>query len=91
MEAVGTSILFYVSKKREWKIRDKVRRSARKVVTALTPRRSEFPKSVKEDGEMNVRGRRVRLPLTPRIRLQQLDLEDGYGKKETRGKSTAQT
>ena len=85
------AILFYVAKKREWKIRETLRRSARKVVTALTPRRSEFPKSVKESGGTS-RGR-VRLddvPPTPRLRPE--DIEKGYARPMTRqspeGRST---
>ncbi|EMR70262.1 hypothetical protein MGN70_000116 [Eutypa lata] len=73
---ISTAVLFYLAKKREWKVRENLRRSARKVVTALTPRRSEFPKSVKESGKSS-RGR-VRLddvPPTPRLRPE--DLEKG--------------
>ena len=69
--------LFYVAKKREWKIREGLRRSAKKVVTALTPRRSEFPKNVKGSSARASRGR-VRLddvPPTPRLRPE--DLEKG--------------
>lgn len=53
-----------------------MRRSVRKVVTALTPRRTEFPKSVKES--TGRRGGRVKIddvPPTPRI--QPGDLEKG--------------
>ncbi|TPX10247.1 uncharacterized protein E0L32_001444 [Thyridium curvatum] len=74
---ISTSILFYVAKKREWKVRETLRRSARKVVTALTPRRSEFPRSVKESGSGKSR-RHVRLddvPPTPRLKPE--DLEKG--------------
>ncbi|EPE10394.1 hypothetical protein F503_05489 [Ophiostoma piceae UAMH 11346] len=72
---ITSAILFYLAKKREWKIRESIRRSARKVVTALTPRRSEFPRSAKE-GRPASRGR-VRLddvPPTPRLPK---DLEKG--------------
>lgn len=61
---VATSVLFFVAKKREWTVRETIRRSARKVVTAMTPRRTEFPKSVKE-------------PPTPKIKPDDLDLEKG--------------
>ncbi len=74
---VSTAVLFYLAKKREWKVRENLRRSARKVVTALTPRRSEFPKSARESSGGSSRGR-VRLndvPPTPRIRPE--DLEKG--------------
>ena len=78
--AVGMAVLFYLTKKKEWKLRDKMRRSARKVVTALTPRRTEFPRSVKEGSIRNGKsGRgRVRLddvPPTPRLRPE--DVEKG--------------
>ncbi|OAA61082.1 hypothetical protein SPI_05106 [Niveomyces insectorum RCEF 264] len=75
---ITSSVLFYLAKKREWKVRETIRRSARKVVTALTPRRSEFPKSVK-DRPTTSRGR-VRLddvPPTPRLPV---DLEKGLNK-----------
>lgn len=81
---VSTAVLFYLAKKKEWKIRESIRRSARKVVTALTPRRSEFPKSVKESSGRSSRGR-VRLddvPPTPRLRPE--DLEKGLGKASIR-------
>lgn len=77
---VSSSILFFVAKKREWKVRETIRRSARRVVTALTPRRSEFPKSVKASTGRRGGGR-VRLddvPPTPRIRPD--DLEKGLEK-----------
>ncbi|KAI0129548.1 hypothetical protein BJ170DRAFT_278079 [Xylariales sp. AK1849] len=73
---IASAVLFYLAKKKEWKIRESIRRSARKVVTALTPRRSEFPRSVKESGRTS-RGR-VRLddvPPTPRLKPE--DLEKG--------------
>ncbi|CAK7200780.1 hypothetical protein SEUCBS139899_003479 [Sporothrix eucalyptigena] len=75
---ISSAVLFFVAKKREWKVRENIRRSARRVVTALTPRRSEFPKSVKESRGGGSRGR-VRLddvPPTPRLPK---DLEKGLG------------
>jgi hypothetical protein len=72
---IGTSVLFFVAKKREWTVRETIRRSARKVVTVLTPRRSEFPKSVKEG-----RSRLDDVPPTPRIKPEYLDLEKGVDK-----------
>lgn len=72
---IGMAILFYVAKKREWKMREKLRQSARKVVNALTPRRSEFPKEVRNAH----RGRKgIRLddvPPTPRLTPE--DIEKG--------------
>ncbi|KAI0009395.1 hypothetical protein F4779DRAFT_376740 [Xylariaceae sp. FL0662B] len=73
------AVLFYLAKKREWKVRENIRRSAKKVVTALTPRRSEFPKSVKDSGSSS--RNRVRLedvPPTPRLRPE--DIEKGLAK-----------
>ncbi|KAI1815919.1 hypothetical protein GGS20DRAFT_293916 [Poronia punctata] len=81
---ISTAVLFFLAKKREWKVREKVRRSARKVVTALTPRRSEFPKSVKQSSGRSSRGR-VRLddvPPTPRLRPE--DVEKGLAKPNVR-------
>lgn len=74
-----------MAKKREWTVRETIRKSARKVVTALTPRRSEFPKSVKDGGSGNSsrNGRMNKLdevPPTPRIKPEHLnlDLEKGF-------------
>ncbi|KAK3905245.1 hypothetical protein C8A05DRAFT_41780 [Staphylotrichum tortipilum] len=83
---IATSALFFVAKKREWTVRETIRRSARKVVTVLTPRRSEFPRSVKE----STGGGRSKLddvPPTPRIKAEYLDLEKGLddAKKKKRG------
>ncbi|KAF3015884.1 hypothetical protein G7054_g6965 [Neopestalotiopsis clavispora] len=77
---IASAVLFYLAKKREWKVRESIRRSAKKVVTALTPRRSEFPRSVKESGRTS-RGR-TRLddvPPTPRLRPE--DIEKGLAAK----------
>lgn len=79
--AVSSATLFYIAKKREWKVRETIRRSARKVVTALTPRRSEFPSSVK-DGLPKSRSGRTRveeIPPTPRLKPE--DLEKGLAAK----------
>ncbi|KAI0912038.1 hypothetical protein F4824DRAFT_228667 [Ustulina deusta] len=81
---ISTAVLFYLAKKREWKVRESIRRSARKVVTALTPRRSEFPRSTKESAGRSARGR-VRLddvPPTPRLRPE--DIEKGLAKSNIR-------
>ncbi|KAK4190937.1 hypothetical protein QBC35DRAFT_43960 [Podospora australis] len=81
---IASSVLFFVAKKREWTVKETIRRSARKVVTVLTPRRSEFPRSVKESvggGSGGSRGKGMRLddvPPTPRIAPEHLkDLEKG--------------
>ncbi|KAF2972888.1 hypothetical protein GGR58DRAFT_157621 [Xylaria digitata] len=81
---ISTAVLFYLAKKKEWKVRESIRRSAKKVVTALTPRRSEFPRSVKESSGKSSRGR-VRLddvPPTPRLRSE--DIEKGLAKSNIR-------
>lgn len=73
----GTATLFYIAKKNEWKVRETIRKSARKVVTALTPRRTEFPSSVK-NGPIKSRAGRARIddvPPTPRLKPE--DLEKG--------------
>lgn len=75
---IASTVLFFVAKKREWTMRETLRRSARKVVTALTPRRTEFPSSVKDSVG---RGGRVKLddvPPTPRIK--ESDMEKGLSK-----------
>ncbi|KAK4666123.1 hypothetical protein QC763_406690 [Podospora pseudopauciseta] len=87
LAGIASSVLFYVAKKREWTVKETIRRSARKVVTALTPRRSEFPRSVKEGG--GSRNGRVKLddvPPTPRLTPERLeDLEKGLeGKKKNK-------
>jgi hypothetical protein len=46
----------------------------------LTPRRSEFPKSVKESGGGGRRTRFDDVPPTPRIKPEYLDLEKGLDK-----------
>ncbi|CRK09738.1 hypothetical protein HYQ45_015191 [Verticillium longisporum] len=74
---IGMAVLFYVAKKREWKIRENLRRSARKVVTALTPRRTEFPKEVKDSLGRSRRGRTKLDDVPPTPRLRPEDLEKG--------------
>ncbi|KAK3303521.1 uncharacterized protein B0T15DRAFT_496068 [Chaetomium strumarium] len=77
---IASMVLFWVAKKREWTVKETLRRSARKVVTALTPRRSEFPKSVKESSGRGGRSRLDDVPPTPRIKPEYLDLEKGLEK-----------
>lgn len=48
IQIVASSILWYLAKKRSWEVRKTIRRSARRVATALTPRRSTFPKDVQK-------------------------------------------
>ncbi|KAG9254676.1 uncharacterized protein F5Z01DRAFT_686576 [Emericellopsis atlantica] len=82
--------LFFIAKKREWTMRETLRRSARKVKTALTPRRAEFPSHLKDTHASSSRRRQhTRLddvPPTPRLRPE--DLEKGRTKTiiESRGR-----
>ncbi|EGS19912.1 uncharacterized protein CTHT_0044050 [Thermochaetoides thermophila DSM 1495] len=81
---IATSILFYIAKRREWTVKETLRRSAKKVVDALTPRRTEFPKSVKESmGRGDV-------PPTPRIKPEYFDedVEKGIEKEGDKKKQT---
>lgn len=67
-----------MAKKREWTVKETIRRSARKVVTVLTPRRSEFPRSVKESHGRGGKGMKLDdVPPTPRIAPEHLDVEKG--------------
>lgn len=90
LHIVGSSTLFYIAKKREWKVREAIRKSAKKVVTALTPRRSEFPRSVKEGSVRSGRSgrsgrsrvavfRMEEVPPTPHLKPE--DLEKGFAAK----------
>ncbi|KAK5662053.1 hypothetical protein OQA88_10167 [Cercophora sp. LCS_1] len=75
---IASTVLFFIAKKREWTMRETLRRSTRKVVAALTPRRTEFPKSVKET--MGKGGRMNKLDdVPPTPKLKPSDLEKGYG------------
>lgn len=84
---IGTmAALFFIAKRREWTMKETLRRSARKVKTALTPRRTEFPDYVK-DGPSSSRRARVRLgdvPPTPKLTPE--DIEKGLAKSETKSK-----
>lgn len=82
---VSTAALFFIAKKREWKVKETIRRSARKVVAAITPRRSEFPSSVKDSHSLRNRTRiNDDVPPTPGIRPE--DLEKGLAKAEAKRK-----
>ncbi|KAF6819373.1 hypothetical protein CSOJ01_01430 [Colletotrichum sojae] len=85
---IGMAVLFYIAKKREWKIRETMRKSARKVVTALTPRRTEFPRSVKESTSppRSYRGRYKLDDVPPTPRLRPEDLEKGLAQAESKRK-----
>ncbi|KAK7422268.1 hypothetical protein QQZ08_009574 [Neonectria magnoliae] len=81
---VSTTILFFIAKKREWKVKETLRKSTRKVINALTPRRSEFPSSVKGSSSRRSRARLDDVPPTPRLRPE--DLEKGLSKAEAKRK-----
>ncbi|POR31472.1 Uncharacterized protein TPAR_08303 [Tolypocladium paradoxum] len=84
---VTTATLFFVAKKREWKVREKVRRSARRVVTALTPRRTEFPDSAKKSTGSSRRGRaKIADDVPPTPRLHPEDVEKGLAQAEVKSK-----
>ncbi|KAI9151704.1 hypothetical protein HJFPF1_08913 [Paramyrothecium foliicola] len=84
----STAALFFIAKKREWTIKETIRRSARKVVTVLTPRRTEFPDSVKNFGGSSRRTRtRIADDVPPTPRLRPEDVEKGLAQAEARNKS----
>lgn len=78
---VASAVLFFLAKKREWKVRENLRKSARKVVTALTPRRTEFPRELKDGGgpRSKHRARLDDVPPTPKLKPE--DLEKGLAGK----------
>ncbi|KAK2590774.1 hypothetical protein QQS21_011544 [Conoideocrella luteorostrata] len=84
-----TATLFFIAKKREWTAREVFRHSVKKVVTAITPRRSEFPDSVKRQVRSSKRDRRNvsddHVPPTPRPRHG--DLEKGLAQDKIRSKT----
>ncbi|KAF4978670.1 hypothetical protein FZEAL_4988 [Fusarium zealandicum] len=82
---ITTAVLFFIAKRREWTVKETLRKSARKVVTALTPRRAEFPSSVKGSSSHRTRTRiDDDVPPTPRIRPE--DLEKGRVQAEAKRK-----
>ncbi|KFH46358.1 hypothetical protein ACRE_027720 [Hapsidospora chrysogenum ATCC 11550] len=76
---IVTGTLFFVAKKREWTMKETLRRSARKVKTALTPRRAEFPSSVKDPQHSSTRRGRARIPddVPPTPKWRSGDVEKG--------------
>mgnify|MGYP000877798053 CR=1 FL=1 len=69
-------------------MKETLRRSAKKVKTALTPRRSEFPSHLKDPQERSGRRGRARIaddvPPTPRLNPE--DIEKGLAKTTTKDK-----
>lgn len=51
---VGSAILYYFAKKRQWELREKLRRSARSIKTALTPRATQTTFNRKDRGVSRV-------------------------------------
>ncbi|KKA30267.1 hypothetical protein TD95_004390 [Thielaviopsis punctulata] len=88
--AIG-ACLFFVAKKREWKVRESIRRSARRVAAALTPRRTEFPKSVKQGKPPKAYRNNYSddhledIPPTPRLKPE--DLEKGLQEVKSKRKN----
>ncbi|KAL6892838.1 hypothetical protein HDV57DRAFT_200560 [Trichoderma longibrachiatum] len=81
---ISTATLFFIAKKREWTIKETMRRSAKKVAIALTPRRSEFPRSVKGSTRSNRRGRTKLDDVPPTPRLRPEDVEKGLARSESK-------
>lgn len=79
MYPVVSSVLWYYAKKRSWEVRKTIRKSARRVATALTPRRTTFPKDALNPRRGSTRGltRINEVPDTPRARD---DVEKGNPK-----------
>ncbi|CAG8951205.1 hypothetical protein HYFRA_00007952 [Hymenoscyphus fraxineus] len=73
---IAMSVLWYFAKKRSWEVRATLRKSARKVASALTPRRTTFPKDV-QNPRRSTRGltKIEEVPNTPRN--QNNDIEKG--------------
>ncbi|ATY66571.1 hypothetical protein A9K55_000608 [Cordyceps militaris] len=85
---VSTATLFFIAKKREWKVRETLRRSARKVAAALTPRRSQFPDSVKRSMQAPKPSRSQTASSRDGIVRSSIeDLEKGYQQKDNGKKS----
>jgi len=76
---VASSVLFYLAKKRSWEVRKTIRKSARRVATALTPRRSTFPRDVQTPRRSSRGLTKLQdideVPPTPKIRG--FDMEKG--------------
>jgi len=51
---IGSAILYYFAKKRQWELREKLRRSARSIKTALTPRATQTTFNRKDRGVSRV-------------------------------------
>lgn len=79
MYQVASSVLWYLAKKRSWEVRKTIRRSARKVATALTPRRSTFPKDIQQQRRSTRGASKIdEVPPTPKVRVS--DVEKGNSK-----------
>ncbi|TVY83663.1 hypothetical protein LSUE1_G002886 [Lachnellula suecica] len=77
---IVSAVLWYIAKKRSWEVRATLRRSAKRVATALTPRRTTFPKDVhdRRNTRRSTRGltKIDEVPNTPRAK----DIEKGQSK-----------
>ena len=50
---VTLAVLFYLAKKRQWKVRETIRRTTTRVVRAMTPRNATFGKDALKSPKMN--------------------------------------
>ncbi|RDA91270.1 hypothetical protein CP533_0638 [Ophiocordyceps camponoti-saundersi (nom. inval.)] len=84
-----TTTLYFLTKKREWKLRERVRKSARRVASVLTPRRAQFPNSVRRPATSSLSGRAQSTDKVPSLsshtRLD--DLEKGKAQAQVRNKT----
>ncbi|PFH60589.1 hypothetical protein XA68_10690 [Ophiocordyceps unilateralis] len=83
-----TTTLYFLTKKREWKLRERVRKSARRVASVLTPRRAQFPNSARKPGSSSLSGRSKptdKAPPSSHTRLE--DLEMGKAQAQVRNKA----
>lgn len=80
---IVSTILFYLAKKRSWEVRATLRRSAKRVATALTPRRTTFPKDalkVPQATKKKYPGRARMNDVPPTPRLTEHDIEKAHAK-----------
>ena len=77
---VASAVLFYVAKKRQWKLREKMKHASRKMASKVTtPLTSRFPRD-QTGGRGTVR---MQSPATPRTKEKHTDPEARQMKKVT--------
>jgi len=74
---IVSSVLFYLAKKRSWEVRKTIRKSARRVATALTPRRTTFPKDIQKRPSGRGLTRIDEVPTTPKRRGTDVEKDGG--------------